>query len=420
MLPQVLQSYARACLREPYRFFFPLGAIAALMGIGHWLVYGLGWSEGYSGFFHALVQTQVYMSAFFLGFLMTAIPRFSATPHASKQEFGFFAVLVVAIGLALVLGWWVFAEALFIVLVGGLAVFIGGRFIRRQTVQPPAVEFLWIPVALVAGAMGAFFILGGQLGRLPSKWILTGRQLIEHGYLLAVVIGVAGFLAPRLMGRTEALLTSVRHPELLRKLLRIRVTIYGLFVFALGGSFVFERYGNLSAAYGLRAIILTTVFVWHRAWPFWPRTCETYVRLLWCSLALLLAGYWLIAFWPAYRKGFLHFSFLGGYSLMIFAVATMVILSHAGQAARLRRPFWGLNVAALGVFLALALRLSAIYVAKHYFLLLAMASGVWTAAAVLWLVSVMPYLVMVPAEDEFQKLHAKMKKKIMDSCEHPS
>jgi len=72
--------------REPYRLFFPLGILMGTVGISHWLFYALGWMKSYSGFFHSSIQILSYMNCFIIGFLLTALPRFTGAKHATKNE----------------------------------------------------------------------------------------------------------------------------------------------------------------------------------------------------------------------------------------------------------------------------------------------------------------------------------------------
>src|SRR4249920_2181605 len=71
---------------EPFRPFFPLGVLLGWIGIGHWLLYSLGITATYSCMLHGLVQTQAFLMAFAVGFLMTALPRRTQTAPPSTVE----------------------------------------------------------------------------------------------------------------------------------------------------------------------------------------------------------------------------------------------------------------------------------------------------------------------------------------------
>src|SRR5437868_10621732 len=80
---------------DPYRIFFPLGIILGAAGVSIWPLYYYGVTEGYSGRAHALVQTDGFLYAFVVGFLLTAIPRFTGTETPSRAVQYVLAALLV-------------------------------------------------------------------------------------------------------------------------------------------------------------------------------------------------------------------------------------------------------------------------------------------------------------------------------------
>ncbi len=114
----------------------------------------------------------------------------------------------------------------------------------------------------------------------------------------------------------------------------------------------------------------------------------------------------------------LHFVFIGGFSLMTFAVGTMVVMSHTGQAQALRRPLWVLNVVAAGIAGATAMRVLADLWPMGYFPSLGMAASLWLIAAVSWLVFITPRVLRKVPEDTFERLHQQAKQQLL--CPEPS
>ena len=107
-------------------------------------------------------------------------------------------------------------------------------------------------------------------------------------------------------------------------------------------------------------------------------------RLVWLAVWLVPAGLVVSALWPDYRVPALHVLFIGGYSLLAFAVATHVALSHLGlEHLALGRPP---AVVALGVAFVLAMlaRLAA-DASDTYFAHLGWAAGTWIAGSAIWL-----------------------------------
>src|SRR5215510_14711024 len=81
---------------DPYRLFFPLGIILGLLGVSIWPLYYYGVTPGYSGRAHAFVQTDGFLYAFIIGFLLTAIPRFTGTEPPALRVQCTLAALVAA------------------------------------------------------------------------------------------------------------------------------------------------------------------------------------------------------------------------------------------------------------------------------------------------------------------------------------
>src|SRR6185436_4722415 len=82
---------------DPYRIFFPLGIILGALGVSIWPLYYYGVTEGYSGRAHAFVQTDGFLYAFVVGFLLTAIPRFTGTePPSRRVQFVLAAIVTIS------------------------------------------------------------------------------------------------------------------------------------------------------------------------------------------------------------------------------------------------------------------------------------------------------------------------------------
>lgn len=397
--------------REPYRLFFPLGVLSGCLGVGHWLALGLQWIPAGSGFFHASVQLNAYLMGFILGFLMTALPRFASAPPSSTPELlaalGLFAGQV----LAAAGGWWVAAQACQVGLLVFLMVFAGRRFARRTGSAHPPTEFVWVPIALLLGLTGSVLLGLGQGGFIPSYWLGLARPLAQQGFTLGIVLGVAGFMAPRLMGTAVLPVGMTPQQVMAVRWRRIRWHMAAGAVFT--GSFVLEGAGRVQSAYVLRALVLTGVLTWTTRWYRRPVAQETYARLLWMSLWMIVLGVWSAALWPAYRIAMLHAVFIGGLSLMTFSVGTMVILSHAGEGTALRRPMGILRVVAAGVGIAVVARIRADTQPETYFSWLAVASGAWLAAAIAWLVVMWPRCLRVPPSGTFERLHEAAKQVVL-------
>lgn len=377
---------------EPYRLFFPLGLLAGVAGTSHWLLYTSGVLTEFSSVFHSSVQMQVYAALFIFGFLMTAGPRFAGGVPASGLEVGFVGLLFLLQFTCLAFQRWIAADLIFAALAASLALFMVRRVLGGPY-RPPA-EFVWIPIGLLCAITGSLLSVAARLDGIGAEWLAPGKLIKEQGFVLCIVLGVGGFLGPRLLG-----FPSLMNPAQLRSMAdaqkqrRRRMMVHGLAGAGLVASFFIEGREHLRAAYSLRALIVGFEIFWTTsAWRL-PVSRQLFSWLLWHSLWSVVLGFAACAAWPLHRKALLHISYIGGFSLMILAVATMVVFNHAGEADKLRKPFWTLRLASACLFLALSFRISASFFPEQYFAHIAVAAALWLAGGLVWLYLIAPRLV---------------------------
>lgn len=403
--------------REPYRIFFPLGILFGMAGVGHWLFYPIGLLKHYSGFYHSCVQIMSYMTCFVTGFLLTAMPRFSSSFPASRCELAGFLVIIISIFVLLNVGAWIAAELFFIGWLLAIGRFAVVRFLRKtDTPSTPPFQMIWIPLAILHGCIGSLLLILGQTKIIPGLVINVGKPMLEQGFLLCIVMGIGGFLIPRLMGTFRAE-TAEKTCEMegrgfFHKQALLPHLMMGGLLFV---SFWLEGFGKIVWGYGLRAAVVSCEFVWNGLLPRPPKMPELFIRLVWVSVWMIAFGLWLAAFFPDYRAAFLHFVFIGGFSLMTFSIATMVIMSHAGEAEILRRPLWILWIVALGLLLVLIERAAVIFFPNGYFSILGTAAFIWIIVGVSWLCSMTPRILKIPSTDEFERMHEEAKKRIVNA-----
>ena len=130
-----------------------------------------------------------------------------------------------------------------------------------------------------------------------------------------------------------------------------------------------------------------------------------FAALLRASFFSVVLGLWAVSFLPASRSVLLHLMFIGGFGLMTFSVATMVIFSHSGHGPRLSEGPAALKIVAAGIPLSLALRLSGLFVPEHYFALMAAAGASWILSSLAWLGVCARYL-WAGGPESFEHRHA--------------
>src|SRR5215471_4716513 len=183
---------------DPYRIFFPLGIILGVLGVSIWPAYYFGLTEGYSGRAHAFVQTDGFLYAFIIGFLLTAIPRFTGTEPPALHVQYTLAALVAACALAFEFQFFIVGQTGFLIAHAMLIALAARRFMRRQ-LDPPDT-FVLAGLGIICGAIGGLINAAVAWNAIAPSWDTLGKRMLTEGMVLLLVLGIGGFLGPRLLG----------------------------------------------------------------------------------------------------------------------------------------------------------------------------------------------------------------------------
>lgn len=373
-------------LREPFRLFFPWGLFVGCVGVALWPAFYWKWFSHYPGQpmdLHGRLMTLGFGGAFVLGFLGTAGPRMLGAPRLSGAEVvallglhGGAVAFVLAGSSRLACS--LFASAL-LLLMGAL----GWRFSKRTDMPPPG--FVLAAVGLLCGLAGtAVHALGFDLAD-GGRWFRLSRLLMNEAFLVLPVLGVGGFLLPRILqlpGR-HVFPDSRTPPSGWWSLAGEAAVAAGLIIV----SFVVEANYSLRAGVLLRFVV---AFGWlTRDLPgIWTtRVSGTQAWVIRLALASIVLSWLLKWIDPVRWIAIEHVLFITGFGMIMLGVASRVVDGHSGnrEAAKgvskpLRWVFW------LAV-LAMATRVSADYFPKiqvsHYIyaaLTWIVISGIWFMA----------------------------------------
>ncbi len=282
---------------EPYRLFFVLGAI--------WAVVGVSSVMGPLASLHRYIQFYGFLAAFVFGFLGTAFPKMSQSYPLKGPAFLCLVGMHVATMTALLGGFIRTAHGLF---AGTLAFFMMQLYIRfrhRHVEVPPF--FLFIPIGFSLG-------IGGSLLQLFPSTAQVGWLWVSEGWMMALVLGVGGFLISSILGVGKV-------PE--KKMIVITASLFAV-------SFVCDLLNYPIIGLFLRALSFTVVSM--NQWrPFQiPNSQKVSTLTLFFSQWSFIVGLWSLLVFPQWRIGALHLIYIGGYGLTTFAIATRVILNHGG------------------------------------------------------------------------------------------
>lgn len=359
----------------PFRIFFPLGIVCGIWGASVWVLFATHVTDTYPGTTHPDVMMGGFLFSFAAGFLMTAVPRFTASFAAAAWEIAAVAVSVLATVACDVAALWnpdwraksLLASCVAIALV---MAFCARRFLARKASPPPF--FAFVGMGLVMGFAGSLVLFLNEAGFLSDGAIATGRSLYYHGMMLSLVLGVGSRLVPALLGLVASPLEGPVE--------RSALAFAGLFA----ASFPIELAVSQEGGRALRALIATLIAIgrWriHRP-PPQHGVLQTWIRLSGLSL---VAGLWLYALAPGYAVHGVHLAFIGGLSLLTMLVATRVTLSHGGFGTSLERTSRALWWSGVGFLVAAVTRVLAFAVPRAYAHHLAYAAVVWILAILVW------------------------------------
>ena len=372
---------------EPYRIFFPLGWIAGLIGVTYWLLVSTQIISSYNPLLHGLIQIELFASAYAIGFLLTALPKFLRTETTSNIELFSLLASYLALAVVILFNSSLAAQFFFIVILLQVLRFAILRFKQRKA-SPPDSFFL-VGFGLLQGILGSIALLA------PCPFFpLLGQKLIEQGMFLSLSLGIGTFLGPRLMGLVDVTNAIVNTPGAGRKALpwhkdpRLAVFLYGILIVF---SFLIETGLNRNLGILIRALT-ATICLYHFGVLKIPRSASIVGVFVAIALWSMVLGLWIAAAFPAHEIGALHLTYIGGFGLLIISIGAQVISSHGGHPRFwLENKTWAKMVFIL-VALSTLLRAIASILPNYYFLLLAISAVCLDISLLLWGFGLFKYL----------------------------
>ena len=373
--------YIHGFYEEPFRIFFPAGIVLGIVGVTLWPAYFFGLVATYPGTAHSRLMIEGFMASFIIGFLGTAGPRITSTSPFSQLE------VMLLLTLNLFSAGLHFGEShgagdlLFVVCLAGFILVIGKRFVRRADSPPP--NFVLVGLGLLNGLVGAVLVASSE-NAIASARYRIGATILEQGFVLLPILGIAPFLLPRLLNTA----TPNELPES-RKLPPGWLPQAG-FALVIGltidGTFVADtlKPNPISGWLRLGAVLLYLML----RMPWRGRSfLGNYLR---AGLAAIVIGIAIEQIWPLTRLGALHIIFVAGFSFIVLTVAIRVVFGHSGRGDLLRRPLPFFRVVALLVLFAAVSRYVTEIAPKVRTMHLVGAAIAWLIAAFIWSAFVIP------------------------------
>lgn len=388
--PPTSAIHASVLCREPFRIFFPLAILIGATGMVPWLLFGRGVTRVWPGTAHAITMTQSFLVAVAVGFLGTMIPRRTGAAPLSWIELGLLVLGLVAAPVLAHLELLVWAELAYV----GVLVTLAGFVIRRlrargaeRRVPPPS--FVLIPIGLACGIGGAGLMLCFLARGEPIWAYLLGRQLVQQGLMLSLVLALGPMLTP-------IITTGAPPRDLTPHAQRRSMALHAAAGLTLVASFAIEQWASERWGLLVRGAVCGVVLGAGGALAWGAR--KGLHRVLY-RIAVIAVPTGLLAagLSPVRRVSLLHLTFVSGLSMMVFAVSLHVTLLHTGRERDAERSPWPVALVAFATIAAALVRASIDLFPAHYFGALTLASGLWMFALVVWAAYVLPKLLGSPS-----------------------
>lgn len=366
----------------PYRIFFPLGVALGIVGVSVWPLYSLGIVETLHSQMHIDLQLQGFLFAFVLGFLLTAIPRFSQTWVASRIELILVTSVFVIGNIGTLMQSFLLGRICFFVSLMSVFIFAVRRFVKRKS-NPPN-PFIFVGVGLVVGLIASVARILHQLDWFDAVVIddFIARRMLSEGMTTLLVLGIGAKLIPLFFGITSFLLAG--DPTITkRKDHRERLWFVFLALLVVS-SFFIEQQGAERLAHVLRASVISIVFLFHM--KIWKKIKSTGVQVKAIKTAcwVTLLSFWGTVVHPEYRIDVLHVMFIAGFGTLILCIATRVILSHGQYQVESEKTSMTLFFGVVFMFIAMVFRSISSLFPVQYFYLLGVSSICWIVGLSIW------------------------------------
>lgn len=340
---------------EAYRLFFPLGLVVGLAGVAVWPLHYLFGVGHYPGLEHSFIQVNGFLYCFIAGFLLTAVPRFTGSPLPSPAFLAALATAVVVASFAYALGDLGWGHRLFLLAHVTLISRLAFAFSRRKK-RPPDL-FALVGLGMLMGLGGGLLLVSSDFGWISVLWSRAGLRLISEGMVLSLVMGIGGFLEPRLMGTIAFETDASGRPRFSDQPDYVVIALAAASGLAVFAATLLETRWNVHAAGWGRALVVTG-FLFSTT-PFWrlPVRRTAVAWCVWIANLFILAAVWMAPVVPRFRTDAVHMLFMGGYSLLILAIGTRVSLAHGNHDLAEEAGSWPLRI---GIFCVVAGLLSRI------------------------------------------------------------
>ena len=367
--------------REPYRLFFAEGVVLVWAGLSHWILHVAGWLDNFRLIFHAMAQVQGFIAVMVVGFLFTMLPRRTKSPPPGRITLALAFVCPIGTVISAWFSAWAIAQIFWSVFCVTLLIFIGRRVMGTLPKRPAPVCFVWLLAAPIVGIAGAVCAGVGASIDGDMWWLhMLGKSLTLQGFVLCMVIGAGGLAIP-LMTRGEPPADRSRsQADVLATVLHIAGAL--LFVF----TFWVEARWSAPIGFLLRGLVVGVgISVVSKNYR-WPTAPGLHRKGIWLASWLCSLGFLLSAALPVTPKLGLHVVFIGGFSLLVWSVASQVVFGHGGVPERAKQNPVAVVVGGVLLLSSLVPRALMEIDRTRYFAWMLLAASLYLSATIAWLI----------------------------------
>lgn len=187
--------------QDPYRFMFPVGWSLGFVGVMIWMPWLSKYSNFYPGTIHPELMIGGFLVCYSVGFLTTAIPRFTGSHTMTKNE-EYLVILLIGVLLLSFLLQNVtaihFADFLIMLFVLDFA---RNRFLLR-TSEPP-FSFLFVGIGILLCLISCLAMILIDLHILNEEYRIFFKSIFFNNFMLSLVLGIGSRLVPALLGHHQ-------------------------------------------------------------------------------------------------------------------------------------------------------------------------------------------------------------------------
>lgn len=365
--------------KDPFRLFFPLGALLAFEGVIPWVSQYFTHAS-YPRDLHRMLMINGFLLSFVTGFLMTAIPRFTDSRHANVREIGAAALFLLLAATGALLHSPTMNSICAALELVALMTFAARRFLTKKSNPPYTFIFIGIGLSLW---LFSNLVLG--LNNVFSPNIrLIADDLFSNGAIMSLLLGVGGRLIPGILGWQTIVSDQRQQYETNQPYLKLIPTSIWIAALVFLASYFLRPVLPLKLCFEMRFAVV--LFFAVRYWNIqkFPASRSYLTWSVWLACWCLLYGYLLAALWINAYVHALHLLFVGGFSLLTLLISMRVSFAHSPAGTTVEKTSPGILVVAVLILLAAITRVTAILVPQIYLTHLGYAAMIWILGLLLW------------------------------------